>query len=165
MTAMLIAQVCSFSAQLERQAIARCTWAAWRARALAPRPGRPLRIDEDQMTAIHQDLADDMMVVVITRKYGISRTKTIAKSGSLTAEVVDGLCWAGASCPASPRYHQEPHIQLGPNRAMQVGGGEGVGMRQTGEQRDIGELHENHCADTSGSCRPAGDYLLRRRAG
>ena len=53
MTAMLIAQVCSFSARLERQAIARCTWAAWRARVGGKRTGRPLRIDEDQMTAIH----------------------------------------------------------------------------------------------------------------
>ena len=46
MTAMLIAQVCSFSAQLERQAIARRTRAGLaRARAEGKRLGRPLSLD------------------------------------------------------------------------------------------------------------------------
>ena len=75
MTAMLIAQVCSFSAQFERQAIARRTRAGLaRARAEGKRLGRPLSLDEDQMTAIHQDLAENMTVVAISRKYGIPRT-------------------------------------------------------------------------------------------
>ena len=75
MTAMLIAQVCSFSAQLERQAIARRTRAGLaRARAEGKRLGRPLSLGEDQMTAIHQDLAENMTVAAISRKYGISRT-------------------------------------------------------------------------------------------
>ncbi len=55
MTAMLIAQVWSFSAQLERL-------------------GRAQSIDEEQMTAIYQDLAENMTVVAIGRKYGIPRT-------------------------------------------------------------------------------------------
>ena len=36
--------------------------------------GRPLSLDEEQMTAIHQDLAENMAVVAIGRKYGIPRT-------------------------------------------------------------------------------------------
>ena len=75
MTAMLIAQVCSFSAQLERQAIARRTRAGLaRARAEGKRLGRPVSLDEEQMTAIHQDLAENMTVMAISRKYGIPRT-------------------------------------------------------------------------------------------
>ena len=75
MTAMLIAQVCSFSAQLERQAIARRTRAGQaRARAEGKRLGRPLSLDEGQMTAIRQDLADNMTLVAIGKKYGIPRT-------------------------------------------------------------------------------------------
>ena len=75
MTAMLIAQVCSFSAQLERQAIARRTRAGLaRARAEGKRLGRPLSLDEEQITAIRQDLADDMTVAAISKKYGIPRT-------------------------------------------------------------------------------------------
>jgi DNA invertase Pin-like site-specific DNA recombinase len=80
MTAMLIGQVCSFSAQLERQAIARRTRASpARARAEDKRLGRPPSLDEDQMTAIHQDLAENMTVVAISRQYGIpivSRAET-----------------------------------------------------------------------------------------
>ena len=75
MTAMLIAQVCSFSAQLERQAIARRTRAGLaRARAEGKRLGRPLSLDEEQITAIRQDLADNMTVAAIGKKYGIPRT-------------------------------------------------------------------------------------------
>ena len=75
MTAMLIAQVRSFSAQLERQAIARRTRAGLaRARPEGKRLGRPLTLDDDQTTAIHQDLAENMTVVAISRKYGIPRT-------------------------------------------------------------------------------------------
>ncbi len=77
---MLIGQVCSFSAQLERQAIARRTRASpARARAEDKRLGRPPSLDEDQMTAIHQDLAENMTVVAISRQYGIpivSRAET-----------------------------------------------------------------------------------------
>ena len=75
MTAMLIAQVCSFSAQLERQAIARRTRAGLaRARAEGKRLGRPVSLDEEQMTAIRQDLSDNMTVAAISKKYGIPRT-------------------------------------------------------------------------------------------
>ena len=73
MTAMLIAQVCSFSAQLERQAIARRTRAGL-ARAEGKRLGRLLSLDEEQMTAIRQDLAENMTVAAISKKYGIPRT-------------------------------------------------------------------------------------------
>ena len=75
MTAILIVQVCSFSAQLEGQAIARRTRAGLaRARAEGKRLGRPLSLDEEQMTAICQDLADNMTVAAIGKKYGIPRT-------------------------------------------------------------------------------------------
>ena len=75
MTAMLIAQVCSFSAQLERQAIARRTRAGLaRARAEGKRLGRPLSLDEEPITASRQDLAEDMTVAAISKKYGIPRT-------------------------------------------------------------------------------------------
>ena len=75
MTAMLIAQVCSFSAQLESQAIARRTRAGLaRARAEGKRLGRPLSLGEEQMTAIRQDLVDKMTVAAISKKYGIPRT-------------------------------------------------------------------------------------------
>ena len=36
--------------------------------------GRPLTLDDDQMTAIQQDLAEQMSVAAISRKYGIPRT-------------------------------------------------------------------------------------------
>ena len=75
MTAVLIAQVCAFSAQLERQSIARRTRAGLeRARAEGRRLGRPPRIDDEQMTAINQDLAEQMTLAAIGRKYGIPRT-------------------------------------------------------------------------------------------
>ena len=75
MTAMRIAQVCSFSVQLERQAITRRTWAGLaRARAEGKRLGRPLSLDVEQMTAIRQDIAENMTVAAIGKKYGIPRT-------------------------------------------------------------------------------------------
>ncbi len=75
MTAVLIAQVCAFSAQLERQSIARRTRAGLdRARAEGKRLGRPPRLDDEQMSAIHQDLAAKMTMAAIGRKYGIPRT-------------------------------------------------------------------------------------------
>ena len=75
MTAMLISQVCSFSAELERQAIARRSRAGMaRARAEGKRLGRPPSLDEEQMTAIHRDLAESMTVAGISKKYGISGT-------------------------------------------------------------------------------------------
>ena len=75
MTAMLIAQVSSLSAQLERQSITRRTRAGLaRARAEGKRSGRPLSLDEDQTMAIRQDLADNMTVAAISKKYGIPRT-------------------------------------------------------------------------------------------
>ena len=82
MTAMLIAQVCSFSAQLERQAIARRTRAGLaRARAEGKRLDRPLSLDEEQMTAIRQDITENMTVAAISKKYGIPRTtlRTISR--------------------------------------------------------------------------------------
>lgn len=75
MTAVLIAQVCAFSVQLERQSIVRRTRAGLeRARAEGRRLGRRPRIDDEQMTAIHQDLAEKMTLAAIGRKYGIPRT-------------------------------------------------------------------------------------------
>ena len=88
MTAMLIAQVCSFSVQLERPAIARRTKAGLaRARAEGRRLGRPLSLDEEQLTAIHQDLADNMTVAAIGKKYGIPRTTLRDNIGRAGREV------------------------------------------------------------------------------
>ena len=75
MTAMLIAQVCAFAAQLERQSIARRTGAGLeRARAEGKRLGRPPVLDEDQLTAIRQDLEEGMAVAAVARKYGVPRS-------------------------------------------------------------------------------------------
>ena len=75
MTAMLIAQVCAFSAQLERQPIARRTRAGLeRARAEGKRLGRPPVLDEDQLTAIRQDLEEEMSVAAVARKFGVPRS-------------------------------------------------------------------------------------------
>ena len=75
MTAMLIAQVCAFAAQLERQSIARRTTAGLkRARAEGKRLGRPPVLDEDQLTAIRQDLEEGMAVAAVARKYGVPRS-------------------------------------------------------------------------------------------
>ena len=74
MTAMLIAQVCAFAAQLERQSIARRTRAGLeRARAEGKRLGRPPVLDEDQLTAIRQDV-EEGMAVAAARKYGVPRS-------------------------------------------------------------------------------------------
>ena len=75
MTAMLIAQVCAFAAQLERQSIARRTRAGLeRARAEGKRLGRPPLLDEDQLTAIRQDVEEGMAVAAVARKYGVPRS-------------------------------------------------------------------------------------------
>ena len=67
--------MCSFSAHLEHQAIARRTRTGLaRARAEGKRLGRPLSLDEEQMMAIRQDLAESMTVAAISKKYGIPRT-------------------------------------------------------------------------------------------
>ena len=72
---MLIAQVCAFSAQLERQSIARRTRAGLeRARAEGKRLGRPPVLDEDQLTAIRQDLEEEMSVAAVARKFGVPRS-------------------------------------------------------------------------------------------
>ena len=93
MMARLIAQVCSFPAQLERQAIARRTRAGLaRARAEGKRLGLPVSLDEEQMTAIRQDLADDMTVAAISKKYGIPRTT-----------LRDNIQKAGAEVPLASR--------------------------------------------------------------
>ena len=75
MTAMLIARVCSFSTQLERQVVAQRTRASLaRARAESKRLCRPLSLDEEQVPAIRQDIADNMTVADIREKHGIPRT-------------------------------------------------------------------------------------------
>ena len=74
MTAMLIARVCSFSTQLERQVVAQRTRASLaRARAESKRLCRPLSLDEEQVPAIRQDIADNMTVADIRKKRGIPR--------------------------------------------------------------------------------------------
>ena len=78
MSAMLIAQVCSFVAQLERQAIARRTRAGLeRARAEGERVGRPSALTEETLTAVRQDLAGGMPVAAVARKYDVPRTTLI----------------------------------------------------------------------------------------
>ena len=78
MSAILIAQVCSFAAQLERQAIARRTRAGLeRARAEGKRVGRPPALTDETLTAVQQDLAEGMPVAAVARKYDVPRTTLI----------------------------------------------------------------------------------------
>ena len=78
MSAILIAQVCSFAAQLERQAIARRTRAGLeRARAEGKRVGRPPALTEETLSAVRQDLAEGMPVAAVARKYDVPRTTLI----------------------------------------------------------------------------------------
>ena len=78
MSAILIAQVCSFAAQLERQAIARRTKAGLeRARAEGKRVGRPPALAEETLSAIRQDVAEGMPVAAVARKYDVPRTTLI----------------------------------------------------------------------------------------
>ena len=85
--AMLIAQVLAFAAQLERQAIARRTRAGIeRARAEGKRIGRPPAVDEEVLTAVRQDLADDMSMAAAARKYGIPRTTLMGHLQSAGSE-------------------------------------------------------------------------------
>ena len=78
MSAILIAQVCSFAAQLERQAIARRTRAGLeRARAEGKRVGRPPALTEETLIAVRQDLAEGMPVAAVARKYNTPRTTLI----------------------------------------------------------------------------------------
>ena len=74
-TAMLIAQVFAFAAQLEREAIARRTKAGLeRARAEGKRVGRPPALTGETLTAVRQDVAEGMPVAAVARKYAIPRT-------------------------------------------------------------------------------------------
>ena len=85
--AMLIAQVFAFSAQLERQAIARRTRAGMaRARAEGKRIGRPPAVTEEVLEAVRQDLAD-MSMAAAARKYGIPRTTLMGHCSPPTTKV------------------------------------------------------------------------------
>ena len=85
MSAILIAQVCSFAAQLERQAIARRTRAGLeRARAEGKRVGRPPALAEGTLTAVRQDLAEGMPVAAVARKYDVPRTTLIGHLERIT---------------------------------------------------------------------------------
>lgn len=78
MSAILIAQVRSFVAQLARQAIARRTRAGLeRARAEGKRVGRPPALTDETLTAVRQDLAEGMPVAAVARKYDVPRTTLI----------------------------------------------------------------------------------------
>jgi DNA invertase Pin-like site-specific DNA recombinase len=44
------------------------------ARAKGKELGRPRRLTEEQLTAIRQDLADEMPVAAVARKYGVPRS-------------------------------------------------------------------------------------------
>ena len=78
MSAILIAQVRSFVAQLARQAIARRTRAGLeRARAEEKRVGRPPALTDETLTAVRQDLAEGMPVAAVARKYDVPRTTLI----------------------------------------------------------------------------------------
>ena len=77
---MLIALVFSFDAQLEQRAIARRTKAGpERAREEGKSVGMPLAIDQETLTAIRQDLAEEMPVPAAARKYGIKRTTLMGR--------------------------------------------------------------------------------------
>ena len=71
----ILASMADYVASQERQAISRRTKAGLgKARADGRRLGRPLRLTKIQLCAIRQDLAEEMSMAAISKKYGIPRT-------------------------------------------------------------------------------------------
>ena len=71
----ILASMAAYVASQERQNISRRTRAGLEAaRAKGKELGRPRRLTEEQLTAIRQDLADEMPVAAVARKYGVPRS-------------------------------------------------------------------------------------------
>ena len=71
----ILASMAAYVASQERQAISRRTKAGLeKARANGTRLGRPPRLNETQLTAIRQDLGENISVAAISKQYGIPRT-------------------------------------------------------------------------------------------
>ncbi len=71
----ILASVAAYVASQERQSRRRRTRAGLdAARANGKELGRPRRLTGEQLTAIHQDLADEMAVAAVARKYEVPRS-------------------------------------------------------------------------------------------
>ena len=71
----ILASMAAYVASQERQSISRRTRAGLdAARAKEKELGRPRRLTDEQLTAIRQDLADEMPVAAAARKYGVPRS-------------------------------------------------------------------------------------------
>ena len=71
----ILASMAAYVASQERQAISRRTKAGLeKARTSGTRLGRPPRLNETQLTAIRQDLGENISVAAISKQYGIPRT-------------------------------------------------------------------------------------------
>ena len=71
----ILASMAAYVASQERQNISRRTRAGLdAARIKGKELGRPRRLTEEQLTAIRQDLADEMPVAAVARKYGVPRS-------------------------------------------------------------------------------------------
>ena len=71
----ILALLAAHVASQERQSISRRTRAGLdAARANGKELGRPRRLTDDQLTAIREDLADEMPVATVARKYGVPRS-------------------------------------------------------------------------------------------
>ena len=71
----ILASMAAYVASQERQSISRRTRAGLdAARAKGKELGRPRRLTEEQLTAVRQDVADEMPVAAVARKYGVPRS-------------------------------------------------------------------------------------------
>ena len=71
----ILASMAAYVASQERQSISRRTRAGLdAARGKGKELGRPRRLTDEQLTAIRQDLADDMPMAAVARKYGVPRS-------------------------------------------------------------------------------------------
>ena len=71
----VLASMAAYVASQERQSISRRTRAGLdAARAKGKELGRPRRLTNEQLTAIRQDLADEIPFAAVARKYGVPRS-------------------------------------------------------------------------------------------
>ena len=71
----ILASMAAYVASQERQSISRRTRVGLdAAKAKGKELGRPRRLTNEQLTAIRQDLADEMPVAAVARKYGVPRS-------------------------------------------------------------------------------------------
>lgn len=71
----ILASMAAYVASQERQNISRRTRAGLDAAKMKGKAlGRPRRLTGEQLTAIRQDLADEMPVAAVARKYGVPRS-------------------------------------------------------------------------------------------